>query len=320
MLCPRCNSENPDDARFCGECGSEIVALEACPDCGHDVPPGTKFCFGCGRQRHGPGSTAPEPRERGRGRRKTNLVGSALKEIAKAARNPPRKGERANWIERLIADRLRAQGIDPRALLTSIDAVASAVTKERPDLRLHAAPDGTVTILFTDIVDSTPTADRLGDKRFMELLRVHKEIIRRHVTAAGGYEVKNYGDGFMIAFSSARRALQSAVAIQRDFAARNAKHPDEPIRVRIGLHTGETFREEGDFFGKNVILASRIADEAKGGEILVSDLLRQLTDSAGEFVFDDGREVELKGLAERQRVYSIRVTPSLDRGPAEAGT
>ncbi|MBI1886168.1 MAG: hypothetical protein HYS09_07660, partial [Chloroflexi bacterium] len=79
----------------------------------------------------------------------------------------------------------------------------------------------------------------------------------------------------------------------------------EPVHVRIGLHTGEAIKEADDFFGKNVILAARIADQAGGGQVLVSSLLRELTQSAGEFTFDKGREVELKGLSGLHRVFEV---------------
>ena len=150
-------------------------------------------------------------------------------------------------------------------------------------------------------------------------------IVRRQVKAHGGFEVKSEGDGFMLAFQSARKALECAVDIQRAFAKRNDS-ADEPIRVRIGLHTGEALKEADDFFGKNVILAARIAGQAQGGEILVSSLLKELTESAagvtfgevlvssllkeltestGEFAFGEGREVELKGLSGKHRVYEV---------------
>ena len=109
----------------------------------------------------------------------------------------------------------------------------------------------------------------------------------------------------MMAFSSARRALQCAIANQRAFAAHNQENPDEPVMVRVGLHTGEFIQEMQDFFGKNVILASRIADQAQGGEILVSSLLKELTDSAGDIHFGEVQEVELKGLAGLNRVHSV---------------
>ena len=79
----------------------------------------------------------------------------------------------------------------------------------------------------------------------------------------------------------------------------------EPIRVRIGLHTGEAVKEGADFFGRHTNLAARIAGEAQGGEVPVSALLKELTECAGEFTFGEGREVELKGLAGPQRVFEV---------------
>jgi len=208
-------------------------------------------------------------------------------------------------MERVLARKLEIQGIASVDIRTSIDAVAESVQGEKPDLRSHAAPDGTVTILFSDIEGSTQMTERLGDQRMQQVLRGHNDIVRHQVAAYEGFEVKSLGDGFMLAFSSARRGLQCAMAIQRAFAAYNRGRSEDQVRVRIGLHTGEFVQEMEDFFGKNVILASRIADQAQGGEILVSSLLKELTDSAGDIQFGEVQEVELKGLAGLNRVYSV---------------
>ena len=97
----------------------------------------------------------------------------------------------------------------------------------------------------------------LGDVRAQEVLRIHNAIIREQVGANEGFEVKSQGDGFIMAFSGARRALECAIAIQQNFAIHEEAHPGEPIRVRIGLHTGEAIKEGEDFFGKTVTLAVR---------------------------------------------------------------
>ena len=135
-------------------------------------------------------------------------------------------------LERALALKMSLQGVSSTDFKTSIDAVAAYVQAERPDLRPHAAPDGTVTLLFTDIEDSVAMTERLGDQRWLELLRAHNAIVRDHVAAHGGYEVKSQGDGFMVAFGSARQALQCAIAIQRAFAEHNERAA-EPVRVRI---------------------------------------------------------------------------------------
>ena len=209
-------------------------------------------------------------------------------------------------MERVLSRKMSLQGIDVSSLQTSIDAVVSAVEVERPNLQPHAAPDGTVTVMFTDIEGSTAMYERLGDARAQEVLHTHNAIIREQVAAHHGFEVKSQGDGFMLAFSSARRALECAIAIQQAFVAHNAENPGEPIRVRIGLHTGEAIKEGEDFFGKTVIVAGRSASEAQGDQILVSSLLKALVESSGEFQFAQGRDMELKGMTGSHQVLGVR--------------
>jgi class 3 adenylate cyclase len=196
------------------------------------------------------------------------------------------------------------EGIPPPAV-ASLDRVAASVEAERPNLRAAAAPDGTVTLLFSDIEGSTQLNERLGDTRWLELLRAHHRIVRGQVQAYGGFEVKVQGDGFMVAFPGARRAVQCARAIQDAIGAEFDGHPDGPVRVRIGLHTGEVLKDEVDFYGKNVVLAARIAEQARGGEILASAVVRELAESGGDIRFDDEREVHLKGLAGTFRVFRV---------------
>ena len=194
----------------------------------------------------------------------------------------------------------------------TFSSVTSAPAIARPDVRSQAGPDGTVTLLFTDIEGSTAMTVRLGDLRAQEVLRAHNSIVREQVEVHGGFEVKSMGDGFMLAFSSARNAIDCATYIQCSFAGYNDQHPAEPIRVRMGLHTGEAIKEGEDFFGKNVILAARIASKADGGRILVSSLSKELTESSEDIRFGQAVEVELKGLPGTSRVYQVvweRTTP-----------
>lgn len=186
-----------------------------------------------------------------------------------------------------------------------IDAVADTIEREWPELRRRVAPEGTVTILFSDIAGFTGITEQMGDMRAGALLREHYRIVRDELERHRGFEVKVQGDGFMVAFDSASRALRCAVAIQRSQEAWNAEHPDTPLDIRMGLHTGEAIRDADDFLGSTVNLASRIADRAVGGEILVSALLRELCASSGEFRFAGGDAVTLKGLSQPQRVYDV---------------
>ena len=162
----------------------------------------------------------------------------------------------------------------------------------------NPAPEGTVTLLVTDIEGSTTMTEELGDIRWMRVLNKHNEAVRGCVRDHGGIELKNQGDGFLLAFPSARRALLCAVSLQKQF------HDDE-LPVRMGLHTGEVIRDGDDLYGRNVILATRICDQARGEEILVSSLTKELTDSSGDLVFSGNREVELKGLNGTFRVWTL---------------
>ena len=208
------------------------------------------------------------------------------------------------YLDRTIAKKLELQGVGSTDIQTSIDTVAAAVQTEHPDLAPQAAVDGTVTLMFSDIVDSTALNERLGDTAWMELLREHSGIVEREVAEHRGQVVKSMGDGFMVAFPSARDGVRCAIALQRAFASHN-DGADQPIDVRIGLHTGEAVQEQGDFFGKHVNLAARIGSSAGGGEILVSSLLAQLVQPSGEFTLDERPAMSLKGLDGEHVTYGV---------------
>jgi class 3 adenylate cyclase/pimeloyl-ACP methyl ester carboxylesterase len=160
------------------------------------------------------------------------------------------------------------------------------------------------TVLFTDVEGSTALTQRLGDARARELLREHERIVREALKAHGGAEVKTIGDGFMTSFSSATRALESAIAMQRAFAAHN-ESAEEPIRVRVGLNAGEPIAEEKDLYGTAVNLAARICGQAEPGQILASDVVQQLAAGKG-FVFADQGEATLKGFEKPVRLHEVR--------------
>ena len=158
--------------------------------------------------------------------------------------------------------------------------------------------------------------ERLGDERWLEVLRDHNTVFRERLRAHGGFEVKNQGDGFMLAFPDPVEALRCAIEVQRAFAERAAEQPEERIRVRMGLHTGEAIAEEGDFFGRNVILAARIAAQAtRRRDPRLRARCASSADGEDGLGFDDGRELELKGLAGTHR----STAPSGRRRPARTG-
>jgi len=188
-------------------------------------------------------------------------------------------------------------------LTTTLEELEQVIQRDRPDISGTLAADGTVTIVFTDIVDSTVLLSRLGDHAWRETLRRHDAVVESATAAHGGTVVETQGDGSMLAFSSARRAVACAQAIQREIATTFADD-SPPIRVRIGLHTGDALHEGDRFFGTTVHYAARVASQALGGEVLVSSLVRELVSGSGvEFL--ESREVELKGLDGSHRLYAL---------------
>lgn len=166
-------------------------------------------------------------------------------------------------------------------------------------------PEGPITILFSDVEGSTDLRTERGDAAAHRILRSHEDVVRRCVAAHGGREVKALGDGFMVAFASARKALGCAIAIQQTLEERNIECPGEELRVRIGVNTGEVVVEGDDIYGQAVNAAARIASRAKGGEILVSEIVRQLAGSGPEFAFVDRGRYRLKGFPDRWHLYGV---------------
>jgi class 3 adenylate cyclase len=152
-----------------------------------------------------------------------------------------------------------------------------------------------VTVLFTDIEDSTAMLERLGDEGWYEVRRDHNELIRERVAAHDGTEVDSAGDGFLIVFQDAGEALLCAIESQQALDAYNAGHPDVRLSVRMGLHAGDVIRKGREVIGREVHVAARVASCARGGEILASAAVREAVQATDRFSFEDERDVELKG-------------------------
>ncbi|HET8943220.1 MAG TPA: AAA family ATPase, partial [Dehalococcoidia bacterium] len=167
-------------------------------------------------------------------------------------------------------------------------------------------PEGTVTVLFTDVEGSTALANSRGDEVAQGILRAQRDLVRAQLREHGGYEVKSLGDGFMVAFGSARRAIACATAIQQAIAAHNGNLPiEEQVQVRIGINAGDVIREEQDLFGSTVNAAARIAAKAAGSQIFVSETVKSLLGSAKEVRFVDRGRYRLKGFDGRWRLHEI---------------
>jgi len=184
--------------------------------------------------------------------------------------------------------------------MSSVESMAMTIEAETP-ARFDGAHATPITLLFSDIEGSTELNESLGDDQWLAVLEDHNAIVRDAVALHAGNEVKSQGDGFMLAFERPGDGLACAVAIQRAFARRNAERLEVPLRVRMGLHAGPAIRRGADFFGRNVVVAARIAAHASGGEILVSDELWCAV-GRGE---GEPRELALKGLKGTQRVHRV---------------
>lgn len=184
---------------------------------------------------------------------------------------------------------------------TSIDIVADAVAESAlPDVAELVNDEGTLTIVFSDIESSTEMAANLGDAKWLEVLEIHNSIIRKEVADHNGREIKSQGDGFMLSFASARRAVMAMMRVQHLIESHAEAHPETGVRVRIGIHTGEVILTgDGDLFGRHVIMAARIAGQAVGGQILVSGLVRQITEGGGDLPFGESMPTMLKGLGDK---------------------
>jgi class 3 adenylate cyclase len=200
-------------------------------------------------------------------------------------------------------DRRAPRADDDPLRRTSIDVVAAAAAAEPLPARLSQG--GTLTIVFSDIEQSTRRGAELGDEQWMKLLAFHNSLVRRQVERRGGFEVKSQGDGFMLAFPSARSAVLCSVDIMRALDTHGRSRPTDALRIRIGMHAGEAIVEDGDLFGKPVVLAARIASHARGGEILVSSLVREIVESRGDLIFGDSRRVQLKGLEGAYSLHAV---------------
>ena len=164
---------------------------------------------------------------------------------------------------------------------------------------------GVVTLMFTDVEGSTDLTRRLGDEVARRTIEEHRRIVRAKLAEHDGREIDSIGDGFMITFSSPRRAVACAVAIHKALADHAREHPDEEVRVRIGLNVGEVLERGGHPFGAAVNATQRVAATAKGGQIFVSEPVRHLAGTIPEVIFRDRGRFQLKGFDERWRLYEV---------------
>lgn len=201
------------------------------------------------------------------------------------------------------AMKVRDRGLSG-AIRSSIDDLALWADVERPDLARLASDDGTVTILFSDIENSTALNHRLGDRGWVHLLSKHDRVLKRSIEAHSGHVIKTQGDGFMVAFAEGSEAVDAACDIQRSLTKIRPGSRLAGVKVRIGAHRGSAVHRDGDLFGRNVAYAARVAAQADGSEVLVSDAVLQSIPEETLSVLET-REAELKGVPGTHKLHLI---------------
>jgi class 3 adenylate cyclase len=191
-----------------------------------------------------------------------------------------------------------AGGTRPPALTTISSRPAAPVYGGRLDgHRLRV-------IVFTDIEGCTPLMHRLGDAAVLELWKAHERLVRDVVRSHDGIVLKAMGDGFMLSFTSVTQALAAMTELQRRLRTinRTAAHP---VKVRVGINAGEPIAMDGDLFGSAVVIAQRVSALARGGQVFVSEVVRQIA-GAGEFEFDRRGRKQLRGINDRIGIFELR--------------
>ena len=187
--------------------------------------------------------------------------------------------------------------------MSSIDVIASALEPVTPALGRMSSPDGAVTLMLSDIAEADAAAQALGAERWEQLMRDHHLLVEQILARHDGQVAQFQGDGFLASFGSAHAGLHAAVDLQRTFSA--APADGHSLSIRVGLHSGFVIGNPEQMMGRNVVLAARIAGQAKGGEILVSSTAKEYTETDPSFQFEERGEFHFKGLLGEHTVYAV---------------
>ena len=183
-----------------------------------------------------------------------------------------------------------AQALTPETIISSLSA---------------GQTEGTVTIMFTDVEGSTQMLSSKGFTLSHEIMKAYESIIEEKIIEHAGRRIKGLGDGVMVSFGSTRHAVECAIEIQRAIGEYSKQNPERKLKIRIGINTGEVVEEAGDIFGAAVNVAARVAGKARGGQILVSEVVRELVGPVAEITFGYRGRYKLKGFPDRFRLHDV---------------
>jgi class 3 adenylate cyclase len=198
--------------------------------------------------------------------------------------------------------------VDSAGRLTSIDVIGAALESVSPGAGVLSSPDGAVTLMLSDIADADAVAAAIGPERWEQLLADHHLLVERVLAHHDGAVLRFEQDGFLATFNSAHGGVYAALDLQRTFQGRtDADAGGGPVALRIGLHSGFVIGSPDEPLGRNVVLATRIAGLARGGEVLTSSNLKEYTETDPTLAFEDRGEHHFKGLHGEHAVYALRL-------------
>lgn len=183
-------------------------------------------------------------------------------------------------------------------LTTTLNELLDSVSEDAAAIASIGSKGEIVSLLFTDVVDSTVLAAQIGDAEWAALMARYDKGIRDVTERNHGRVVKTLGDGSMLAFSSARDAVAASIDIQRELGG-------DDIALRVGIHSGHALRTEDDLLGLTVNKAARITAAAEGGSILSSSTVKDLVGSMAGVEFGPAKNLTLKGLDGLHQVFEV---------------
>jgi class 3 adenylate cyclase len=196
-----------------------------------------------------------------------------------------------------------------RDATTPIDRLEASVTSDPPDIARLDTPRSVTTVVL-DIHGSHDKSAQMGSERWSSVLEAHASMVRRHSIRAGGLELRCCGDAFVLAFRGALAAVTCAVDVQRAARALARSRPAGAVQVRAGVHTSDAVvRADPHLLGHHLAVTVALTKAARGGEVLVTGIVRELLELHGSATFEPPRRIFPPSSGEARFAHPVRWTP-----------